>query len=150
MKRHVVAKAEDVPEGGRVIVEVAGHSIGIFRLDGNFYALLNRCPHAGAELCQGNIVSSVDSDRPGEYRFDPTRRLLVCPWHGWEFDITNGQSYFDPARTRARAYNVDVESGDELPTEVVKGPFRAELLPIEVDGEYLVIDLGRFRSAAAA
>jgi nitrite reductase/ring-hydroxylating ferredoxin subunit len=144
-RRYVVAGVDEVPEGGRIIVEAGGHSIGVFRLGGRFYALLNRCPHAGAELCRGKLMGLVESDRPGEYRFDADRPLLVCPWHGWEFDVTTGQSYFDPRRTRARAYNVDVERGEELPPELTEGPFKAERVPVEVDGEYLVVSMGRFQ-----
>ncbi len=146
-KRYVVASVDDVAEGERIIVEAGGHSIGIFRIDGRFYALLNRCPHAGAELCRGKLMGWMESDRPGEYRFDSERPLLVCPWHGWEFDVKTGQSYFDPIRTRARAYNVEVEEGADLPTELTKGPYQAERVPIEVDGSYLVVDMGRFQPA---
>lgn len=144
-QRHVVARADEIPEGERLIVEVGGRSIGIFRIGHRFYALLNRCPHAGAELCRGKLMGWMESDRPGEYRFDPERPLLVCPWHGWEFDVKTGQSYFDPKRTRARAFNVDVKDGADLPTELTEGPYRAERIPIEVDGEYLVVNLGRFQ-----
>jgi hypothetical protein len=43
-----------------------------------------------------------------------------CPWHGWEFAIRNGQSYFDPKRVKVRSYPVVVASGEELQ----KGPVR--------------------------
>ena len=148
-ERYVVARADDVPEGGRLIVEVHGRSIGIFRLDGRFHALLNRCPHQGAELCRGDLVGLLESDGPGSYRFDPSHRMLVCPWHGWEFDVATGQSYFDPLRTRVRPFPVSVEdgrtvaSGLEGPPSRVPGPYVAETIPIAVEEAYLVVTLGR-------
>ena len=36
--------------------------------------------------------------------------MLRCPWHGWEFDILDGRSVFNPHRVRARSYEVLVES----------------------------------------
>lgn len=137
-KRYVCGRADELPEGGRLLVEVAGRSIGIFCVDGRFHALVNRCPHQGAELCRGEVVPLVTADAERGYRIDGSRRLLVCPWHGWEFDLETGRSYLDPARTRVKAMHVDVESGAALR----EGPYRAEVVPIEVERDYLVITLG--------
>ena len=164
-ERHAVGRAADVPEGGRIIVDVNGRSIGVFRVDGVFYALLNRCPHQGAELCRGHLSGSLESTRPGEYRFDRSRKLLVCPWHGWEFDLETGRSYCDPLRSRVRAYPVRVERGDVLasprgqgapPADAtvieepgagaglaarIEGPYRAETFPIVLEDEYIVVTM---------
>ena len=43
--------AEAPREGERRLVELAGRTIGVFRLDGGFFALADRCPHRGAPLC---------------------------------------------------------------------------------------------------
>jgi 3-phenylpropionate/trans-cinnamate dioxygenase ferredoxin subunit len=142
----------DVPEGGRLIVDVDGRSIGVFRVDGRYYALLNRCPHLGAELCRGEVLGLLESDAPGRYRHDPNRKLLACPWHGWEFDLATGQSYFDPERTRVRPYAVAVEAGDVVARDVgdgraalagdlTKGPYMAETFPVSVEDDYLVLTL---------
>jgi hypothetical protein len=40
-----------------------------------------------------------------------------CPWHGWEFDVRTGQSWFDPVQVRVRKYNVVVTSGSEIIAE---------------------------------
>ena len=150
-RKYVVARAGEIPEGGRVIVDAGGRSIGVFHVGGRYYALLNRCPHQGAELCRGDLVGVLESDRPGEYRFDAARKLLVCPWHGWEFDLATGQSYFDPVRTRVRPYPVSVEPGEAVAADAApdradaaleKGPFVAETLPIAVEDDYLVVTLG--------
>jgi 3-phenylpropionate/trans-cinnamate dioxygenase ferredoxin subunit len=137
-RRYVVGKVADVPDGERIIVDVNGRSIGIFNVGGEFFALLNRCPHAGAEMCRGDVVGEVSSERPGEYHFDGSRRFVVCPWHGWEFDLRTGRSYFDPQRTRVRRYPIEVQPGSAVRTP---GPYQAETLEISVEDDYLVVDL---------
>lgn len=109
MPRHVVATTAEIPPGARKIVEIDGRSIGIFNVDGRFYALRNRCPHEGARLCEGVLSGLVASTAPGEYTYQRSGEILRCPWHGWEFDVTTGLSSFDPGRTRVRAYPVSVE-----------------------------------------
>jgi nitrite reductase/ring-hydroxylating ferredoxin subunit len=135
--RYVVAAVEDLAEEGRLIVEVAGRSIGLFRSAGRFFALRNRCPHQGGPLCLGHLLGSLDSSGPGNFDFDPERKLLECPWHGWEFDLETGQSWFDPARTRVKAYPVEVEHLDGRR----EGPYVAETYPVTVEGDYLVVEV---------
>lgn len=149
MTKYVVARVGDVPAGGHIVVEVNGRSIGIFRIDDEFYGLFNRCPHRGGPMCEGQLVGELNSDRPGEYRRTGDRTFLECPWHGWEFDVKTGQSYFDPKRTRIRPYPVEVEHGETLVaeleeeqdtgTQLVPGPYIAERVPISVEDDYLVV-----------
>src|SRR5918998_883492 len=106
MARHVVATVEEIPPGQRKIVEVSGRSIGIFNVRGEFFALRNRCPHQGGPLCLGSLEGLVQSTGPGEFIVSRLGEVLRCPWHGWEFDIRTGQSWFDPARVRVRRYEV--------------------------------------------
>jgi 3-phenylpropionate/trans-cinnamate dioxygenase ferredoxin subunit len=152
-EKFVVARTDDIPEGERLIVDVNGRSVGIFHVGSEYYALLNRCPHQGAELCKGDVIHMLESDRPGQYRFDLSRPLIACPWHGWEFELATGQSYFDPARTRVRPYRVVVETGAEVsdeiaageaePSGLVKGPYTVETLPVSIEDDYVVVTLSR-------
>ena len=98
--------------------------------------MLNRCPHAGAELCKGRIVGLVQSNGVGDYQLQRHDEFLRCPWHGWEFEIRTGQSYCDPRKTRIRKFDVKVEPGETL----VKGPYRAETFAVSVEQNYLVIE----------
>jgi len=151
MASYVVSKAQDIDEGGHLVVDINGRSVGVFHVGGEWYALLNRCPHRGGPMCEGLLVSYLESDKPGEVRYDPSRKLLECPWHGWEFDIKTGQSYFDPARTRLRRYPVAVQSGeviaDELEdeqqsdTHLVKGPYMAETYEVSIEDDYVVVSM---------
>ena len=79
MSRQVVAKAGEVAPGACKIVSVRGREIGIFNLDGEFFALANRCPHAGGPLCLGTTGPLVLSDGPGDHRLTPQRHNLVKP-----------------------------------------------------------------------
>jgi nitrite reductase/ring-hydroxylating ferredoxin subunit len=137
MARHVVARADEIQPGERKRVTAGGRAIAIFNVDGELFAIRDRCPHQGASLCGGQVLGWVESDGPGDYRHTGTN-LVQCPWHGWEFDLRSGRSWFDPARMRVRAYPVAVERGQEL----LEGPYRAETYPVAVDGDYVVVELG--------
>ena len=114
-----------------------GREIGVFNLGGEYFALANRCPHAGGPLCQGRIGPLVRSDGPGTYRLSRQREFLRCPWHGWEYDIRTGQSWCDPQSVRARQFRVRIEPGVDL----VKGPYVAETFPVSLEEDYVVVEL---------
>lgn len=140
MTRHVVARVGDVPPGSRVLVTLDGREIGVFNVDGEFFAVRNRCPHQAGPLCEGILTRPVSSTRPGEYAFTEEGGILRCPWHQWEFDLATGRSWCDPDRVRVRSYPVVVERGG---ADVhVPGPYTAETFPVAVEDEYVVVDLG--------
>lgn len=137
MSKHVVAPARDIPPGGRKLVRLNGREIAIFNIGGQFFGLLNRCPHQGGRLIEGRLIGSLQSPEPGQYRYSRPGEILRCPWHGWEFDVRTGQSFCDPGRIRAMRYQVEIEPGAEL----VKGPYVAETFPVTVEEQYVVIEL---------
>jgi 3-phenylpropionate/trans-cinnamate dioxygenase ferredoxin subunit len=139
MARYIVATTAEIPPGDRKLVEVAGRSIGVFNVGGEFFALRNRCPHQGGPLCEGKLSGLVESNAPGDYEYSRPGEILRCPWHGWEFDVRTGQSWFDPQQVRVRSYSVSVEpNGPGL----ARGPYVAETYPVAVEAEYLVIEVG--------
>lgn len=113
MERCVVARLFDFPPGTRKIVTVGGRSIGVFNIRGHFYALRNRCPHQGAPLCTGRIKGTTLAGKPYEYLYGKEDEIIQCPWHGWEFEIETGRTYFNPQRMRVKTYDVTVEAGAE-------------------------------------
>ena len=137
MTRHVVASVEEIPPGVRKLVTVRGRPIAIFNISGEYFALLNRCPHQGGSLCEGRLTGLLESPQPGQFRYSRQGEILRCPWHGWEFDVRTGQSYCDPSKVQARAYAVDVEPGQS----VVEGPFVAETIPVSIEKDYVVVDV---------
>jgi len=117
--KYVVAAADEIPPGERKIVSLAGRSIGIFNIDGEYFALRNRCPHQGGALCEGTLWGVLTASAPGEFSYNPRREILTCPWHGWEFHVRTGQSWCDPVRLRVRRFDVTLEPGRALAAEGV-------------------------------
>jgi len=117
MGRHIIGHVSALPPGERRLVEADGRSIGVFNVDGQYYALRNQCPHQGAPLCMGAIKGMALPSKPGEYRWGREGEILRCPWHGWEFDITNGRSICNPHRMRVRTYEVTIEPDEDPSVE---------------------------------
>lgn len=108
--RYLVGTSEDVPEGGRRVVDLADTTIGVFRFQGALYAYENVCPHQGGPVCQGRLVSRVrevlDTDqRSRGMDFDTDDLHIVCPWHGFEFSVATGAH---PAKQRIQLRNYPV------------------------------------------
>jgi nitrite reductase/ring-hydroxylating ferredoxin subunit len=147
MAKYAVATVDEIPPGGRKIVEAGGRSIGVFNLGGDFFALRNSCPHEGGPLCVGPICGFVIADQPGEYHYSRQGEFLRCPWHGWEFDIRTGQSWFDPARVRVRRYEVTLESysapeSTSTPaTERERGPYLAETYDVSIERRQILVEI---------
>jgi nitrite reductase/ring-hydroxylating ferredoxin subunit len=112
--------AEAPAEGERRLVELAGHTIGVFRVDGAFYALADRCPHRAAPLCSsGEVVHAVEGFGDA-VRVGREHALVRCPWHKWDFDIVTGRCVVD-AKLRVRRYPAWVD-GEELVVSLDAGP----------------------------
>src|SRR4051794_21968623 len=146
--KHFVATLDEMPPGRHKIVEVAGRSIGVFNVNGEFFALRNSCPHQGGPLCTGRVSGFVISETPGEYSYSRQGEILRCPWHGWEFDIRTGQSWFDPTRVRVRRYEVTVEPSPAVATDdpspapgLERGPYVAETYDVTVEQRNVVVEI---------
>ena len=112
MTLHPVCKVSELKPGERKIVEVGGRSIGVFNVDGTYYALRNLCPHQFAPLCLGKITGYCGDSPVSEFIWSREGEIIRCPWHAWEFDIKTGKSIFDPKKVRTKCYPVSV---DEAP-----------------------------------
>ena len=75
----LVASADEVPEGGLKSCEVNGRTIVLSHSGRRYGAIDNRCPHMGGPLAEGEILDG----------------LLVCPWHGREYDPFSGECSLD-------------------------------------------------------
>jgi nitrite reductase (NADH) small subunit len=111
MGKHVVARIDEIPPGGRKILRIEGREVGLFNIDGAYYALKNTCAHQGARVCLGRVVGTTLPGAVYEYRYGREGRILRCPWHSWEYDITTGQSVFDPT-VKIVSYAVDIADGE--------------------------------------
>ncbi len=95
-----VCKKADVPEGRGRTVDVKGKPVAIFNVGGNFCAISDTCMHRGGPLGEGELDGNI----------------VVCPWHGWRYDVTTGVNELDPSICVDK-YQIKVE-GDDL---VVQG-----------------------------
>jgi nitrite reductase/ring-hydroxylating ferredoxin subunit len=113
MQRRHVCAVEDLPPGTMKLVPAGKFGVGVYNVDGSLYAIANYCAHEGAPLCAGYVGATNEfaPDAPDQLRRTREGRILRCPWHNWEFDITTGQNLADPRR-RVRTYDVHITDGE--------------------------------------
>lgn len=108
-KKYLIGKTTDLPPGARTVVDLDGKSVGVFNVAGQYYALLNYCPHAGGALCRGPVTGTALPTEDYNYIYGREGAVLRCAWHGWEFDIPSGALLINP-KIKARRYQVEVEN----------------------------------------
>ena len=112
MARIRVGRADEIQPGQPVFVKDGEVEIAVFRLDGGFRAYRNRCPHQQGPVCtgpvSGTLVATADTDWKLAWVLEG--RVLICPWHGMEFDLDTGRRLRAP-RERLRAYPVEIDNG---------------------------------------
>jgi nitrite reductase/ring-hydroxylating ferredoxin subunit len=89
-----VLALSDVPPGKGVLVSVNGRDVAIFRRGTELLAIGNDCPHQGGSLCDGWVEGEI----------------VICPLHGWEFDMRTGGCMTVPGESVPR-YTATVEDG---------------------------------------
>jgi nitrite reductase (NADH) small subunit len=109
--RYAVCRVEELPEGGRRIVQADRQSIGVFNVGGRLFALINRCPHEGGALCEGPLGGTALPTDDFQFHYGREGSILRCAWHGWEFDVETGVSVLNP-RVRVKTYPVEVDGGE--------------------------------------
>src|SRR5688500_4416497 len=68
VKEIFVAPEAEIADGGRKVIVADAVEIGVFRLDGAYYAWRNECPHQGGPICQGRVMKGVEERLDGERR----------------------------------------------------------------------------------
>jgi nitrite reductase/ring-hydroxylating ferredoxin subunit len=81
--------------GGK-LVNAGGQEISIFKLDDDYYAIENTCPHAGGPLAEGEVEDGV----------------VTCPWHGSRFNIKTGTLLAPPATRGVKSFPVRITGSD--------------------------------------
>jgi len=109
MAEHIIGRLEDFPPGSHTVVAIGKANIGVFNVDGELYALPNICPHQFGPLCTGPVTGAMQSDAAHDWDTFWTMegRVITCPWHGIEFDITTGRALFSD-KLKVRQYNLAV------------------------------------------
>ncbi|MCR8632888.1 Rieske (2Fe-2S) protein [Paenibacillus radicis (ex Xue et al. 2023)] len=136
MAKHIVGNTNEILPGHKKIVSLEGLSIGVFNVHGKYYAVKNSCPHQQAPLCVGKVSGTTLPSKPGEFLYGREGEILRCPWHGWEFDLTNGHSLFDPNRCWVKTYEVEVGQAEVEPPKL-------ETYPVNVEEEQVIVSINR-------
>lgn len=92
-----IASKKDIPEGTGLALDIEGKSIALFNCEGNFYAIDNTCKHRGGPLGEGSLEG----------------KEVICPWHGWQYDVTTGACTTDPSMHQKK-YTLKIEGDDIL------------------------------------
>ena len=72
-----------------------GEKIAVFNVSGAFYAIDDTCAHRGGPLGEGILQGNI----------------VVCPWHQWSYDVTNGKSTSNPV-AQVACYETKIEAGE--------------------------------------
>jgi nitrite reductase (NADH) small subunit len=107
--RHRVGHVDDFSEDQFRTFVLDGRQIGVVRTHADFYAVRNRCPHQGADICAGRVIGTMRGSTPLRYEYDDGSRIVICPWHRWEFSLATGKSVGPVTRKRLVTYAVDVD-----------------------------------------
>lgn len=110
-------RVQDFADGQRVMVTIGTRDVFVFERGGRFYAFENVCRHMGGPVGEGMLIGKVESVLDEEHRhvrdrFSTSEIHIVCPWHGWEYDIETGECAAN-RRIRLRRFDA-VERGGEV------------------------------------
>lgn len=90
-----VCALDDIAEGRARIASLPdGNRVAVFRHEGRLSAIANACAHQNGPLGEGRIVDC----------------LVTCPWHGFQYDVTNGRSPA-PFSERVPTYRIALRDG---------------------------------------
>jgi nitrite reductase (NADH) small subunit len=111
----LVGRVSDFEGGRRKIVSIRGREVVVFNWNDQFRAFENNCLHMGGPVGEGLLIGKVeavvDANRRVLYeRFSDEVVHLVCPWHGWEYDVATGEVSGD-RRRRLRRYSTVERAG---------------------------------------
>ena len=91
-----VARVEDLSDGQRLLLDVDGRPLAVFRVAGQYFAIADVCSHDDGPVAEGPLQG-----------FE-----IECPRHGSHFDIRNGKVLSLPAAADIPAYPVRVVDGE--------------------------------------
>ncbi len=98
-----ICPLSELPPGARRIVEHDGIEIGVFNVNGELFAIEDRCSHDDGPLAEGEV--------------DAAACTVECPRHGSLFDLRTGKPITLPAYVPVETFPVLVED-DTIKLEV--------------------------------
>ncbi|MFO0912964.1 MAG: non-heme iron oxygenase ferredoxin subunit [Pirellulales bacterium] len=93
-----VAEVGEVPDPGKIYVEVDDRLLVLFHVGGKFYCLDDICTHDGGPLGDGCLEGTT----------------IACPRHGAKFDICTGRALTMPATENTLAHEVKIDGQSVL------------------------------------
>ena len=97
------AKKEEVPAGSMKLIRIGGKEILIANVDGSLHAIGGLCTHMKGDLSRGSLEG----------------KIVTCPRHGAQYDVTTGASVRGPKigilRLKGRSessYEIRLEGDD--------------------------------------
>lgn len=116
MADHFVGNVSDFGDPSIQVVDIAGREVGVARQGDQFRAYENKCLHQGGPVCDGRLIGKVEANLAPDMtvhgeRFSDTEMHIVCPWHGYEYDLKTGKCAAD-AELRLRSFPVSVVGND--------------------------------------
>ena len=92
-----VCPLDELPPGSMKLVSAGATTLGVYNVDGELYALEDRCSHDDGPLVEGD--------------WEPDEAVAICPRHGARFDIRTGRALSLPAYEPVETFAVRVEDG---------------------------------------
>ena len=89
-----VAETSEIPAGKMKMVKLEDKEILIVNVNGNYYAIANRCTHKNGDLSKGSLDGNI----------------VTCPLHSSRFDVTTGKAISGPKIAFFRAKTNDAPS----------------------------------------
>lgn len=93
-----VGRIEEFLEGKLKKVQVAGEDVVVANVGGKIYAIAGSCTHRGGPLDEGELEGTI----------------VICPWHGGQFDITTGKVVSPPPTKDEAPFDVQISGSDVL------------------------------------
>jgi 3-phenylpropionate/trans-cinnamate dioxygenase ferredoxin subunit len=91
-----VAVRNELPPGGKKLVDLDGRAIAIFNVEGEFFAIDDICTHDGGPLAEGTLEGAE----------------IRCPRHGARFDVRTGKALSFPAFEPVDTHPVEARGED--------------------------------------
>jgi 3-phenylpropionate/trans-cinnamate dioxygenase ferredoxin subunit len=92
-----VCPLDELPPGSMKLVHAGQIAVGVYNLEGELYAVEDRCSHDDGPLVEGD--------------WEPDEGVVICPRHGSRFDIRSGRPLTLPAVFPVETFPVVVEDG---------------------------------------
>jgi nitrite reductase (NADH) small subunit len=106
-----VGAVADLHEGVPVLVTIDRREVVLIRRENVVFALRNVCPHESSSFEAGYVHNQIMGGAEfGDLDVSDDVAVLSCPWHGWEFRLSDGQCTVDPS-LRVKSYPTAIRDG---------------------------------------